>query len=269
MAHELAGARALEEYRLDAIVKKLRDEKDLVHRRLVGEEEFERATLDKVRVRADERSAIERKHLKSRIEELQQELDKERKARRSAELMLSQVKQRLGTLEENKSKHVHSRIDAELNLKKEKETREKVASRKREVEERFLRLLQAYRDLVQAYNQLKQKYVDLKESKNLTTRDKIRISMQKVRDLFTQAEEDDPDRLPPIVANAYNQYHVSGEDEGEADDDEDDEEEDSSDAAAMCDFCGEGGVCKGFQCAPNTTDICICGHERDAHDFIT
>ncbi|GBG34150.1 Hypothetical Protein FCC1311_103742 [Hondaea fermentalgiana] len=109
---------------------------------------------------------------------------------------LAQLQQRLETIEAKHGKQRIGRIDADLALKKALEKHARVAAEKRELVTRFDKLLHAYRSLVEAYMQLKEKYTIVKSIKPLTTSEKVRLSLRKVRELFTQEDEDDPDRLP-------------------------------------------------------------------------
>ncbi|CAK9114593.1 E3 ubiquitin-protein ligase RNF26 [Durusdinium trenchii] len=217
---------ALDQYRTDSLAAGLAVDQERVHRALVGEEAFAKVPLEKLR---------------------------DHTATRSAEKRINQLKQRVEDLEANKSKHVYRRIDVEIELEKEKNHCVRVADKKRALEARFGRLLNAYQELIGAYQSLQKRYVRVKAMKQMTTVDRVKHSLRKVKELFTQEDAHDPDALPSI---------------GRVEEHKETADDLLSLVSAGCEICGQGGKCpRGFRRTPFSETICECGHEKEFHDF--
>lgn len=247
----MRSRQALAAHRLDSLSSGLHSDQEAIHRALVGEDEWGRVPLERVREQGRRRHIAQEKHFESRIDSVNEELERERRARQSGEKRIKQLLAKVAELEAHRGKHVYQRIDVESSLAREQRKRQEVADRKRELEGKFERLLHAYQHVVKGYEVLRAKYARLRATKAMSNVGRLKQSLQRVKELF--ANEDDPDRAPALPDVAAMQRR--------------NQEDNLAVPEALCEYCGDSGACRGFDPTPLAPEMCVCGHEREDHDI--
>ena len=215
----------------------------------VADSEFERVPLTLIRLQSVDRDALEKQHTKERVAFLEEELELERRKRRSADIIISQLKTQLNEANQQKSKQLSLRLDVEFEKQKLSQARDKVADTKRNLQEKYSDILKAYRVLVLAYEDLKGKYQIMKVQKALSLKDRARFQLHKVKDMFHQVQSiEDPDINPTYVIPILRSTALAL----------------PPLVSATCTICGDSDICKGYVPSPFST-LCSCGHDKRAH----